>query len=61
MSTRAEVSRDTLQAAASTAQSELLTLAWAFEDYGRPDVKNAVMDVRKSLIAATGPQAVRKQ
>lgn len=57
---KAEISRDTLQAAASTAQSALLTLAWAFEDYGRPDVKNEVLQVRKQLINATGPQAVRK-
>lgn len=57
---KAEISRDTLAAASSTAQNALLCLAWAFEDYGRPDVKNAVLNVRKRLIDATGPQAVRK-
>lgn len=48
-----KISRDTLQSAARTAQSALLCLAWAFEDYGRADIKNAILEVRKSLIDAT--------
>lgn len=52
--------RDTLSMMCATAHDVLLCLAFAFEDYGRPDVKNAVLNVRKRLIDATGPQAMRK-
>ena len=48
-----KISNDTLRSACSTAQDALLTLAWAFEDYGRTDVKNDVLQVRKALIKAT--------
>ena len=47
------ISTDTLRAASATAQDALLLLAWAFEDYGRADLKNDVLQVRKALIKAT--------
>lgn len=44
---------DVLRAAAGTANGALLTLAWAYEDAGYPDKKDAILWLRKQLIDAT--------
>ena len=47
------IQMDVLRAAAATAHDALLTLAWAYEDAGYPDKKDAIMQIRKQLIDAT--------
>lgn len=47
------IQRDVLRVAAATAHDALICLAWAYEDAGFPDKKNAIMQIRKQLIDAT--------
>lgn len=47
------IQKDVLRAAAATAHDALICLAWAYEDAGYPDKKDAIMQLRKQLIDAT--------
>ena len=47
------ITKTTLQDAAERAQHALLSLALAYETFGREDLKTDVLQVRKELIKAT--------
>lgn len=53
------VDRDTLQMMNSAVLQALLALAFAYEDNGKPDVKNAVLSLRKQLIDVTSGRWAR--
>lgn len=48
------VDRDTLQQMRAAVLQAMLALAFAYEDNGKPDVKNGVLSLRKQLIDVTG-------
>ena len=53
------VDRDTLRLMDAAVKEAMLALAFAYEDNGKPDVKNSVLSLRKQLIDVTSGRWAR--